>query len=625
MSARGTRSPSPIPTAGASATSPARPAQTGLFLIGWDGADWELLDGLMEAGRMPNLRRLVGEGRTANLEVFTTTVSPMVWTTISTGAEPPDHGVLDFFELEQGSGREIPVSAASQRLPAFWDIASARGRTVGVVGYWASFPAEEVRGFVVTDRVCSPLADPDEGQLSSAVYPPAEAAGLRALLNAHAMPSDAVLAGFGDFTRDELTSSRVTMLRRLLRSTEVSEAAAEDLYDRYRPEALVLYSLGTDEVAHLFGNETPPRLACVFPDSFTRLSGVVDRYYALMDGLLGRWIARAERDGRTILLVSDHGFRWGKRRSCTVNRVERTNSTLQHRPIGIAAAWGPRVVPSGKRATISVFDLAPTASALLGLPVDRRAPGRALVDWFRGVRAPAREALWEREKRARRLPAVTPRADEYAERLRNLGYLGGAGAPRTGTGHAGVEGRTAGGWINLGSYWDGRGQHQRAVEAYEEALALWPANETARINLVGSLLKIGRSSEAVAAARALLDHTGEAQAWAIYEVAARLEAANLIRDEEALLQEAARRLPNAEPVAVSLAGLDLGRGRCREALDRITPFLGGSQIADTLNIAGLSLACLSRHDEARRMLVRSLLLVPDQPHIRQALNRLAPS
>ncbi len=36
-----------------------------LLFVGWDAADWEMIHPLLDAGRMPNLKRLVEEGPSA--------------------------------------------------------------------------------------------------------------------------------------------------------------------------------------------------------------------------------------------------------------------------------------------------------------------------------------------------------------------------------------------------------------------------------------------------------------------------------------------------------------------------------------------------------------------------------
>jgi predicted AlkP superfamily phosphohydrolase/phosphomutase len=607
--------PSPV-----ASTIRAHPPVAGkrLIVIGWDGADWELLDALVSQGRLPNLQRLVSGGRTAALEVFRTTISPMVWTTLATGAEPPDHGVLDFFEIDPGSGRQVPVTSRSLRIPPFWEIASRKGQTAGVVNYWATYPAGEISGFLISDRISPALADPDPNQFSSAFYPPSEGARLREVLAAAPPTGAADLQRLGQFTDAEISGKQGQMLTKLQRSTASVEAVAEDFYDRLGPQSMVLYFLGTDEVAHMFGRETAPRLPCVAPQDFTRLSEVVPRYYALMDKFLGRWMERAEKDGANLLLVSDHGFLWGNRRSCGGNPLQYRSAGASHRPVGVAAAWGRDVDASPARETLSVFDVEPTIAAVLELPVDRNAPGAARTAWFRGVTAPERQDLWRAFQRPRRLPFVAPAQDEYAQRLRTLGYLTGQSSssdPLSGT----TPGWTATGWLNLGNYWSARGKRTEAVGAFRKSLELWPGYAAAHVDLASVLIDLGRMPEAMAAARGLLDAGGEGQEWAVYEIAARMEAARRFNEEETFLREAARRLPTAEPVLVSLAGLELSRGRCQEALDLIQPFLNAQARADDYNVAGLALRCLRRDAEAAEMLRRSLALNPEQPAIRAAV------
>ncbi len=603
--------------------SPA-PAVAGrrVILIGWDGADWELLDALAAEGRMPNLAKLAAGGRTAVLESYPPTVSPMVWTTIATGASPRDHGVLDFFEIDAKTGAYVPVSAESREVPSFWDIASSRGLSVGVVNFWATFPAEEVKGFFVSDRACPALVDPDPAEIPSAVYPQAYADGVRSVLEAHPLPGPEILSRFGDFGGTGKDDSSSILFARLVRNTRVVQEIGEKLYDRDRPKAFAIYFLGTDEVSHLFGEDTAPRLPCVEESRFERYREVVPRYYAWMDRLLGRWMRRAEEDGAALILVSDHGFKWGPRRSCGGNPLERKSAVYSHRPDGIAAAWGRGVAPEAKRSRASVFDVAPTVSALLRIPVDRREPGRARTEWFSGLAAPAASDLWKSAPPARLLPKVAPsRNDEYAQRLANLGYLSGSlpasaappGGPR--------PGKTETGYLNLGAWLNSRGEWAAAAAEFEHALRVRPGYPPAEVDLVGNLLRLGRPQEALSAALEALHHPGERLGWAVYEIAARFEEAGRMPEEERFLLEASRRLPKSEPVAASLAGLRLGQNRCAEALAIVQPFLGGAALPDTLNVAGFSLLCQRRPAEARPYLERSLALNPAQPAVRQALGQ----
>jgi predicted AlkP superfamily phosphohydrolase/phosphomutase/tetratricopeptide (TPR) repeat protein len=592
-----------------------------VILIGWDSADWNLLDPLMAQGQMPNLKRLVTEGRTAELESYMGMVSPLVWTTIATGAEPQDHGVLDFFEFDPASSRRVPISADSRRVPAWWTIASARGQSVGVVGWWATYPAERVDGFMVSDRAVPTLTDPVPAELPSAVYPPSLAAGVSEVLARVPIPDAAVLRHFGRFTDAELASQQGWMLARLVRSTRANQEIAERLYDRQRPRSMALYFLGSDEISHMYALAAPPRLPCISQDTYDRLSTVVPRYYALLDEYLGRWMTRARQDGADLLIVSDHGFKWGNKRPCWGNPLQRQSATFSHELYGIAAAWGKDVVADSKRSRASVFDVEPTLCALLDLPVDSREKGRALSGWFRDVPAPRQENLWAATPAPRFLPRVFPSGtDEYAERLKALGYLASANAPVRAAPNVGsAPGRTEIAWLNLGAYQNSKNELEAAVRSFREGLRIRPGHPTLLINLVKDLIKLHRNDQAVRAAMTILDHPGQRQDWAIYEISGVLDETGLKDAEERLLLAARAKAPSSEPVVVSLAGLRLNQGRCAEALDLVRPFVPRSDFPDTLNVAGFALDCMHRTEESRQLLRRSLALNPEQPYVRRAL------
>jgi predicted AlkP superfamily phosphohydrolase/phosphomutase len=588
-----------------------------VILIGWDGADWDLLDPLMRAGGLPNLKRLVAEGRTANLESYPPTVSPMVWTTIATGADPRDHQVLSFFEIDPDTGRPVPISAESRRVPAYWETASARDLSVGVVNYWATFPAEEIHGFMMSDRASPPLDDPDPRQFPSSVYPPAYSDGIRSICEAASRPESS-LPHFGDFSG--VRPDRLAAFQRFLRNTRAAEETAERLYDRDRPQSLTLYFLGTDEVDHLFGRDVAPRLPCVSEPEFARLSRVVPRYYAWVDEFLGRWMNRAQEDGATILLVSDHGFKWGSNRVCGGNPLERESATFDHRSIGIAAAWGKGVRPGSSRGTASVFDVEPTIAALLGIPVDRKAPGKARVDWFSGVAAPLKVELWARAPHPKFLPRVLPSATtEYFRQLKTLGYLSGDSGTRAAPLRGARPTPDEEGWLNLGVYQNSIHEPEAAIRSFQKALEVVPGYPQALADLVAAEIRQHRGAEAVRWARESLRLSGPGSGWAIYEIANRLDEAGLLADEERLLSDAQRKLPDSEPVVVSLAGLRLGQKKCRDSYEAVRPFLGRSENAETFNVAGLASLCLGQKDEARKLLSRSLQLNPAQPRIREML------
>lgn len=65
-------------------------------IVGFDSFDPGVFEGLHEAGRMPNLSRIVGQGGYSPLEVCSPPQTEVSWTSIATGVDPGSHGIFDF-------------------------------------------------------------------------------------------------------------------------------------------------------------------------------------------------------------------------------------------------------------------------------------------------------------------------------------------------------------------------------------------------------------------------------------------------------------------------------------------------------------------------------------------------
>jgi hypothetical protein len=147
----------------AARTGSAQPAGTAaqprpIVLVGIDGADWLTIDRLVARGELPAFARLKARGRTGVMRATPPLLSPILWTTIATGRRPEDHRVLDFM-VDLPAGGQAPITSSERRVAALWNVFSERERTVAVVGWLATWPAETVRGTIVSDRVAMRPAD----------------------------------------------------------------------------------------------------------------------------------------------------------------------------------------------------------------------------------------------------------------------------------------------------------------------------------------------------------------------------------------------------------------------------------------------------------------------------------
>ena len=69
-----------------------------ILLVGWDSADWRLINPLLDAGMMPALSGVIERGAMGNLAAVEPVLSPLIWTSLATGKLPHKHGVLGFVE-----------------------------------------------------------------------------------------------------------------------------------------------------------------------------------------------------------------------------------------------------------------------------------------------------------------------------------------------------------------------------------------------------------------------------------------------------------------------------------------------------------------------------------------------
>jgi Tfp pilus assembly protein PilF len=413
-----------------------------LVVLGLDALDWDIVDELVKRGLMPNIAQLLRQGAQAVEEVPAPLISPVVWTTIGTGEPPEVHGVLDFLEPNPAGGAPRPTTSASRRVPALWEMAAAAGRTTAVIGWWATYPAQAPPGGTVySDRLTEQLLGLSSPVPRLADPPAAEVAANHLALHA-ADVTPAMLAPFLTVGASELAKvlarpdvwdDPIGGLAKLVAATLTVERLTSRELDR-DTDVVFSYLEGTDTVGHLFGPYRPPALPTVDPALAARFAGVVDRYYAHVDGWVGA-VAKRLGPEDTLVVVSDHGFAWGADRPRVPAGAHTATAVLWHRPEGVFLAAGPVVQPSPTRRRIGVIDVAPTLLALAGLPRGTEMPGR-VPEWLlrSGDHRPGVDyvALLAPDK-APEVELPPQAAQEQLAKLRALGYIAGGEARPTDT------------------------------------------------------------------------------------------------------------------------------------------------------------------------------------------------
>ena len=611
--------------------SKATPGKRMIF-IGLDGADWSLLDQYVSRGVMPTLAKLVSEGSSGTVKTISPPLSPLIWTTMMTGVSPLEHRILDFLRVNPTSQQREPITSDERKVPAVWNMATAGGKKVGALGYWATYPAESVNGLMVSDRLFTFLFS-ETSPPPGVVYPASMESWARDGLKRaqDEVGYDAVKAILPWLTQAEYTQAvavtdpyahPVSALRRILIETTVYDGLGRDWYERESPDVLLLYIQGTDSIGHVFAPYAPPRQSSVSESDYGRYNDVAERYFALIDQLLARYVALAQKTGSTIMLASDHGFLWGEGRPTSLSSAANTTAAKWHAENGVYLVWGPGVQPSqGHTGTGKVDQVSATLLALAGLPPARNIAGPALP----GIPAPTSSSE-PVDYRAVYTPATPPaptaagadsRVDEdTVAKLRALGYIGAS----EGKGRA-FGTRTAGSLNNEGLLLKQGGKQKEAIDAFDTAISVDPNLASALWNLSDLLWSRSESLEKSDAllVRAFANGLPEGTKYVIGRAIGYQRNGQVDRSIS-LLNQAAAAKPNESEVWLFRGRYRVERGECAGAVDdfrqaaRLTP-----NNAAVYASQGLAELCAGNSAAARASFQKSLQLDPNQPKVREYL------
>jgi hypothetical protein len=392
-----------------------------LTVIGIDGFDQQFVERLRQAGRLPRLARLL-DGARATFPPSDAPDPARTWTSIATGQQPDVHGVSGI-ETRRVAGTEGTVSAdqgalgrvvaaatdlvrltrpalttgLQRRSKTFWEVAADYGLGTVVVNWWATWPAPEASGVVLSDRATLRLergGTLDAEIAPSDLYPTL----LRQWPALRERARRRVVAAF---------PSEHDPVERVLRQAAEQDALPVALLGQFGAPAADLSSVylpGLD-IAHyaLLG---PSARGGLPASAVAARVEALERYYLFLEELIAPLIEQAGEQA-VVALVADPG---------------RSGASEQ----GLLALAGPQA-RAGVQLEVARHDIMPTLLYALGVPASRELPGRPRVDLLAPAftaGAPLREVDgYGRRVIAPRPANVTPLDREMMERLKSLGYV----------------------------------------------------------------------------------------------------------------------------------------------------------------------------------------------------------
>jgi tetratricopeptide (TPR) repeat protein len=568
-----------------------------LLIVGWDAADWKLIDAFIPQGWMPNLKAFLDRGVRGDLSSLDPKLSPLLWTSIATGKTADKHGILNFVEPEpSGTGLRVSCST-TRRVKALWNILTQAGLRTNAVGWYASHPAEPIAGAMVSNLFqegTPPESHAPWPLLPGAVHPAAlqdRIAGLR--LHPGEIGPDDLRALVPDLARLNAGDPRAHLLGKLLAQCASVHNVATALIADQRPWdcAMVFYET-IDVVGHHFMQYYPPRMAHLSSGDFEMFRHVMAGVYRLQDAMLGRLLQLAG-DDTTVILLSDHGFHSDHLRPRVQASLHDAHAAMDaswHRPLGILAMAGPGIKRGETVYGANLLDIAPTALTLLGQPVGADMDGRVLVEAIDRPVEIERVFSWDDLAGEAGQHPPDLRIDPFESRaamaqLADLGYISApTGSEQSDLALCDRETR-----FNLGVVYMTTSRQSAALEVFDRLHAEHPLDPRFAMNLAYCLSSLGEHVRAAA-----------------------------------ILERLVREQPHVPDAKLMHGSALFALGRVEEAAAQLDAALRQSpDRPDLLCAMGDACTHLKRYDEARTLLERAAAIDPHDPAAQHKLAQLA--
>jgi predicted AlkP superfamily phosphohydrolase/phosphomutase len=268
-----------------------------VFLIGWDGATFDLIRPWVAEGKLPHLASLLQRGVHGPLRSTTPPGTFAAWTSFLTGTNPGTHGIFSYFRPRHGTYDLEMTTSRHRRAPTFWQLLSEAGRKVVSISVPGTFPPEPVNGVMI-----SGYDFPGEGPGSfvdaRGMYPRQLYTELNHNVGPHPMDASII----GEVNRGQLD----VVLERLLETIHRKAATAKYLMS-HRPWDCFMIRFGeADAAGHQFWKYCDPN-SPLFTDQHPQLRDSLLRVYQELDRETGALLERLPAD-TTVLVLSEHGF-----------------------------------------------------------------------------------------------------------------------------------------------------------------------------------------------------------------------------------------------------------------------------------------------------------------------------
>ncbi len=275
---------------------------TRLAIVGIDGATYDIIHPMVEAGELPHIARVLREGVSGALESEKPPMTPPAWTSMFTGLNPGKHGVFHFIRRDLGTYQNLLNDSRNYAGKDLMSLLSARGWSVGSLSVPMTYPPFPVKDGYMVSGIPMPLSG------DTIAWPPGTVQEMEKVLGYPYQPDVDYAPYDGDTETATDDLARYAKLRDELFRLERDRLKLQAHYLKNNPVDLYFAVVSvTDRCQHYFW-KFQDRSHAGWTEEGEKLYGEVIRdAYRLADEFVGE-VRALVGDEVPLALVSDHGF-----------------------------------------------------------------------------------------------------------------------------------------------------------------------------------------------------------------------------------------------------------------------------------------------------------------------------
>ena len=263
-----------------------------VLILGLDGATFDLINPLIEAGELPNIAKLMTDGAQAELQSTIQPVTAPAWATALTGVNQGKHGLYDFVRRKPGTYSLQVTNGRDNKGLSIFDLASQYDKQVMAINVPYTAPPRPINGIVVGGPFIPDLT-------AEQVYPTEFYSELKEIV-----PNYFVTAAYNAAAADPLGD----YAHQIQESVTIRTQLCSHLIKEQGWDLFMVVFMEPDEVHHAYWHT----LDAANGTAEAAYKDVIPATYRALDNAIGKLLADAQStvgpdENLNVIMLSDHG------------------------------------------------------------------------------------------------------------------------------------------------------------------------------------------------------------------------------------------------------------------------------------------------------------------------------